>query len=312
MDLLSRVSGLLERLGTYPWWEVLIEIAIIWLVVYFVFRFVQGTRAAGALKGILVLFVVVTLIARILSGDSFGRLAFLYDRLLGVVAIALVVIFQPELRRAVIRLGETPFFRQTPKDINHVIDHMTEACAYLAKAKFGAIIVLERQVGLEALTEGGTVLKAELSARLLQTIFHPGTALHDLAVIVRGRVVHSAGVQLPLADPEDMSDPGLGSRHRAAVGITKECDALVIVVSEETGLIRIGERGKLSPGFPAGAFRAQLRARLERNPELPLEESAEEEAEQTETLKGTIADDPETQTADEPVKPTSAGEEDRS
>jgi len=194
MDLLSRISGLLDRLGTYPWWEVLIELAIIWVVVYFVFRFVQGTRAAGALKGILVLFVIVTLIARILSGDSFGRLAFLYDRLLGVVAIALVVIFQPELRRAVIRLGETPFFRQSPKDINHVIDHLTEACAYLAKAKFGAIIVLERKIGLTALTEGGTLLKAELSARLLQTIFHPGTALHDLAVIVRGRVIHSAGV----------------------------------------------------------------------------------------------------------------------
>ncbi len=303
MDLLSRVSGLLERLGTYPWWEVLIEIAIIWLVVYFVFRFVQGTRAAGALKGILVLFVVVTLIARILSGDSFGRLALLYDRLLGVVAIAMVVIFQPELRRAVIRLGETPFFRQTPKDINNVIDHMTEACGYLAKAKFGAIVVLERQVGLEGLTEGGTLLKAQLSARLLQTIFHPGTALHDLAVIIRGRVVHAAGVQLPLADPADMPDPSLGSRHRAAVGISKECDALVIVVSEETGLIRLCERGKLSPGFPAGAFRAQLRARLERNPELPVDASAEDEDEATATLRGTISDDPAEQTADELTAP---------
>jgi len=145
MDLLGRISGLMGRLGTYPWWEVLIEVGVIWLVVYFVFRFVQGTRAAGALKGILVLFVVVTLIARILSGDAFGRLSFLYDRFLGIVAIALVVIFQPELRRAVIRLGETPFFRQTPKDISHVVDNLTEACGYLAKAKFGAIIVLEAE-----------------------------------------------------------------------------------------------------------------------------------------------------------------------
>ncbi len=312
MDFLSRFSGMLERLGTYPWWEVLIEIAIIWMVVYFVFRFVQGTRAAGALKGILVLFVIVTLVARILSGDSFGRIAFLYDRLLGVVAIALVVIFQPELRRAVIRLGETPFFRQTPKDISMVVDNLTEACAYLAKAKFGAIIVLERQVGLEGLTEGGTQLRAELSARLLQTIFHPGTALHDLAVIIRGRVVHAAGVQLPLAEPEDMPDPSLGSRHRAAVGISKECDALVIIVSEESGLIRICERGKLSPGFPSGAFRAQLKARLERNPELSAEDSAEDEAEQSETLRGTIADDPDTQTADELVESETADAEERS
>lgn len=313
MDFLSRISGLLDRIGTYPWWEVLIEVAIIWMVVYFVFRFVQGTRAAGALKGILVLFVVVTLIARILSGDSFGRLAFLYDRLLGVVAIALVVIFQPELRRAVIRLGESPFFRQSPKDIGNIVDQMAEACGYLSKAKFGAIIVLERQVQLEGLTEGGTLLKAELSARLLQTIFHPGTALHDLAVIVRGRVIHAAGVQLPLADPEDMPDPSLGSRHRAAVGISKECDALVIIVSEETGLIRLAERGKLSPGFPAGAFKAQLRARLDRNPIHSDDVSAEDEAEQTRALEGTIVDDPDEQTASErTTDASSAGEGERS
>ncbi len=313
MDFLSRISGLLDRIGTYPWWEVLIEVAIIWLVVYFVFRFVQGTRAAGALKGILVLFVVVTLIARILSGDAFGRLAFLYDRLLGVVAIALVVIFQPELRRAVIRLGESPFFKQSPKDIGNIVDQMAEACGYLSKAKFGAIIVLERQVQLEGLTEGGTLIKAELSARLLQTIFHPGTALHDLAVIVRGKVIHAAGVQLPLADPEDMPDPSLGSRHRAGVGISKECDALVIIVSEESGLIRLAERGKLSPGFPAGAFKAQLRARLERNPVLSEDVSAEDEAEQTRALEGTISDDPDEQTASErKSEATSAGEEGRS
>lgn len=311
MDLLGRISGLLDRIGTYPWWEVLIELAIIWLVVYFVFRFVQGTRAAGALKGILVIFIVVTLIARILSGDSFGRLAFLYDRLLGVVAIALVVIFQPELRRAVIRLGESPFFRQSPKDIGIIVEQLSDACAYLSKAKFGAIIVLERQVQLEGLTEGGTLLRAELSSRLIQTIFHPGTALHDLAVIVRGRVVHAAGVQLPLAEPQDMPDPSLGSRHRAAVGISKECDALVIVVSEETGLIRLAERGKLSPGFPAGAFRAQLRARLERNPDLSVDVSAEEEAVSSATLAGTIADDPEEQTADERTAPSATGKGDR-
>lgn len=311
MDLLGRIWGLFDRLGTYPWWEVLTEIAVIWLVVYFVFRFVQGTRAAGALKGILVLFIVVTLIARILSGDSFGRLAFLYDRLLGIGAIAMVVIFQPELRRAVIRLGESPFFRQSPKDIGIIVDQLSDACAYLAKAKFGAIIVLERQIQLEGLTEGGTLLRAELSSRLIQTIFHPGTALHDLAVIVRGRVIHAAGVQLPLAEPAEMPDPGLGSRHRAAVGISKECDALVIVVSEETGLIRLAERGKLSPGFPAGAFRAQLKARLERNPDLSVDVSAEEEAVASATLAGTIADDPEEQTADERAAPASAGEEER-
>ncbi|MEO0632366.1 MAG: DNA integrity scanning protein DisA nucleotide-binding domain protein, partial [Planctomycetota bacterium] len=111
---------------------------------------------------------------------------------------------------------------------------------------------------------------------------------------IRGRVVHAAGVQLPLAEPQDMPDPTLGSRHRAAVGITKECDALVIVVSEETGLLRLAERGKLSPGFTPGVFRAQLRARLERNPELAEDESAGREEEDSVTLGTTIAETPRT------------------
>jgi diadenylate cyclase len=288
VEVLPRIGELLDRLWTYPWWEVLGEILVIWLVVFLSFRFVQGTRAAGALKGILVVVIVVSLLARIVSGEAFARLGFLYDRFLGVAAIALIVIFQPELRRAVIRLGETPFFRQTPKDIVFVVDQLAEACTYLARARFGAIIVIERQVHLQGLIEGGTLLRAELSAGLVQTIFYPGTALHDLAVVVRGRVVHAAGVQLPLADPQDMPDPTLGSRHRAAVGITKECDALVVVVSEESGLIRIAERGRLSPGFTPGVFRAQLRARLERNPALAEEEAAGTAEETQETMRGTI------------------------
>lgn len=285
MELLNRLTELLDRIGTYPLWEVLIEVAIIWAVVFIVFRFVQGTRAAGALKGILVLFIVVSLLARIVSGESFARIAFLYDRFLGVAAIALIVIFQPELRRAVIRLGETPFFRQTPKDIEFVVDQIADACQYLSKAKFGAIIVIERQVKIDGLTEGGTMLKAELSSRLLQTLFYPGTALHDLAVVIRGRVVHAAGVQLPLAEPQEMPDPSLGSRHRAGVGISKECDALVIMVSEESGQIRMAERGRLSPGFTPGVFRAQLRGRLERNPDL-AEESSAGEAQESEPGDG--------------------------
>src|SRR6185369_12086858 len=109
-------------------------------------------------------------------------------------------------------------------------------------ARFGALIVLERQVGLAGVAEGGTVLNADLSARLLQTIFFPGSALHDLAVIVRGKTIQAAGVQLPLAEPADMPDASLGSRHRAAVGITKECDSIAVVVSEETGSIRLADR----------------------------------------------------------------------
>ncbi|MFN9992053.1 MAG: diadenylate cyclase CdaA [Phycisphaerales bacterium] len=263
MFWLERLQGLRERLHIYPLWVILVELLFIWVVVYAIVRFVQGTRAAGAIKGVLVVIVSLTIVARLLGQDNaFQRLTFLYDRLLAFVAIGLIVIFQPELRRAVVRLGETSFFRSTPKDIVYIVDEICEAASYLSRSKFGAIMVIERQIGLSGLVEGGTTLNAELNSRLLQTIFFPGSALHDLAVVIKGRVIHSAGVQLPLAEPADMPDPSLGSRHRAAVGVSKECDAIVVVVSEETGRVRIAERGRLSHGMTAAELRVELAARL--------------------------------------------------
>jgi diadenylate cyclase len=239
---------------------------IIGVFVYAVFRFVRGTRAAGALKGLLVLLVLVTVVSRVIGGGaSFQRLGLLYDRFVALVAVALIVIFQPELRRGLVRLGETPFFRSTPKDISYVASEIVSAVGYLSKSKFGAIIALERTIGLAGLVEGGTVLNAELTGRLLQSIFFPGSALHDLAVIVKGRTVAAAGVQLPLAEPAEMPDPTLGSRHRAAVGLSKECDAVVIVVSEETGSIRIAERGRLTEPLSLDELKRQISERLTRS-----------------------------------------------
>lgn len=257
------IHDLLERLAAYSPWQVVTELLVIWIVVWAVMRFVQGTRAAGALKGLLVLVIVITVISRVLAGsEAFQRLGFLYDRFLALIAVGLIIIFQPELRRALVRLGETPFFRSTPSELAYVADEIAEASAYLSKARFGALVVIERQVGLAGLVEGGVPLNAELSARLLQTIFYPGTALHDLAVLVKGRLAASAGVQLPLADPSDMPNPSFGSRHRAAVGLTKECDALVVVVSEETGHIRIAERGRLSEPLTPADLAEELKKRL--------------------------------------------------
>ncbi len=263
---MERIQGLLSRIGTYSPWEVAVEIAVIWVVVYLIVRFVQGTRAAGALKGLLVILVVITILSRVLGGTgSFQRLGLLYDRFLGFVAIALIVIFQPELRRALVRLGETGFRRSTPKDIVYIVDEVAQAARYLSRSRFGAIVAIERQTKLGGLVEGGTKLNAELSSQLLQTIFFPGSALHDLACIIKGRQVDAAGVQLPLADPTDMPDPSLGSRHRAAVGLTQECDAIVVVVSEETGGIRLAERGRLSEPLSDEELRRELQARLTRS-----------------------------------------------
>ncbi|MEL7473154.1 MAG: diadenylate cyclase CdaA [Planctomycetota bacterium] len=260
----TQLEDLLRRVASYSPAEVLVELAVIGLVVFLIVRFVEGTRAAGALKGLLVVLVVATVSVRILGGGAaFQRLTLLYDRFLAVIAIGLVVIFQPELRRALIRLGEAPIFRTSPKEIEGVIDSVVEASAYFSKAKMGALMVFERRIGLEGLVEGGTKLNARVSARLLQTIFYPGTALHDLAVVIRGRTLTAASVQLPLAEPTDMPDPEFGARHRAAVGLTKESDAVVLIVSEETGSIRLAERGRLTAPMSPEAIKPALLLRLE-------------------------------------------------
>src|SRR5262245_41035723 len=138
----DRLHALWQRLDSYPKWEVAVELLLIGLVVWAVLRFVSGTRAAGALKGFLVIVVLATIAARIIGrggcGEAFQRLAFLYDRFLAIVAIGLIVIFQPELRRALIRLGETPFFRSTPKELAGTAEAIADACAYLSKSRFGA------------------------------------------------------------------------------------------------------------------------------------------------------------------------------
>ena len=284
MPALDRLANLWDRLLSYAPLEVLVELTVIWIVVYFIIRFVQGTRAAGALKAILLILVSATVAFRVIGdADSLGRLGYLYDRFAALTAIALVVIFQPELRRGLIRLGEARLFRPRKPSGAEVIEPVVTAATYLAKQRMGAIVVLEREVGLRGLVEGGTELDARLSARLLQTIFFPGSALHDLAVLVRGSQLKAAGVQLPLADPSEMPDPSLGSRHRAAVGLTKECDAIVVVVSEETGHIRLAQRGRLSRPYDGEELARQLHRRLGIGPSTPAKD---DEPEDDTTLSG--------------------------
>lgn len=262
MGTWTRIEDLLNRLGSYALWEVLVELAIIWVVVLAAIRFLQGTRAARAIKGLLLVLVIGTLIVRVFGGDTLMRLAYLYDRFLAVIALALVVIFQPELRRGLIRLGETRLVGTARQGAEFLAAELAPACKFLSKAKFGAIIVIERRVGLKSYIDGGTPIDAKLSSALIQTIFHPGSALHDLAVVIRAERVHSAGVQLPMASPSEVHDLTLGSRHRAAAGVSSESDALVIVVSEETGAIRLAERGKLSSPIRASKLESVLRERL--------------------------------------------------
>lgn len=262
----ERIQQVFERLQTYPAWQVAVELAVIALLVTIVVRFVQGTRAAGTLKGVILLVIVGTLVVRILGrGEAFQRLTFLYDNFLTIAAVALIVIFQPELRRGLTQLGETPIFRRQPQQVARVVGAVRDAALFLSRARFGAIIVIEREVPLKGIVEGGTIMNAVVSAPLLQTLFFPGTALHDLATVISGDCIVAAGVQLPLADPQTMNDESLGSRHRAAVGLSAECDAIVVVVSEESGIISIAERGQLSRGLTPDELAGVLTRRLERS-----------------------------------------------
>lgn len=244
-DQFFNFSDFLRAISSYPWWQVLIELLIIGSVVYWVISFLQGTRGARLLKGIVVLLITIYVVVRLLAG-RFGlqRIEFLYGRFLLAAGFAIVVVFQPELRRALMRLGETRLFRSFSTQLNDDIDALVESATFLSRRKIGAVVAIERDVGLGGIAETGTRLNAELTAELLNTIFWPNSPLHDLGVVVSNGRVTYAGVQFPLAESGEL-EKELGSRHRAAVGMSQETDAVVLVVSEETGDISIAERGQL-------------------------------------------------------------------
>src|SRR3954463_8842837 len=229
----------------YHWWQVGIELLLIGAVVYWIIRFLRGTRGARMLKGVAFVLISLYLIVR-LVGTQFGlnRIEFLYGRFLIFAGGATGVVFQPELRRALMRLGETRFFRSWSSQVDDDIDALVEAATFLSRRKIGALVAIERDVGLGGIAESGTRVGAELSAPLLETLFWPNSPLHDLGVIVSGGKIAYAGVQFPLAESGDL-ERELGSRHRAAVGMSQESDAIVLVVSEQTGDISIADRGQL-------------------------------------------------------------------
>ena len=244
---LINLQSFLRSLGTYAWWRVAIELLLIGLVVYWVVRFLRGTRGARMLRGIAFVLVSLYLIVGLLA-DQFGleRLRFLYEKFLLFASFAIVIAFQPELRRALMRLGETlPIFRGFSEQVHEDVEALVEAATFLSRRKIGAVVAIERDTPLVSLAEdNGTPIDARLTADLLNTIFWPNSPLHDLGVIVSGGRVAYAGVQFPMAESGEL-ERELGARHRAAVGMSQDSDAVVLVVSEETGDVSIAERGQL-------------------------------------------------------------------
>lgn len=246
--MIQSLTQLFARLSGYSPFEVAFELILIGLVVYLLLRFLRGTRGAGIIKGLALLLVFGTLAIRILGqgGERFQRINFLYDRTLAFMAIALLVVFQPELRRALMRLGETSIFKSSHSAAESVIEAVVDACGYLSSRKYGALIAIERTVGLRSLVEGGVSINADISSRLLQSIFWPKSALHDLGVIISDDRIVAANVQFPMVEAEEFTGyHDLGSRHRAALCLSHDSDCIAIVVSEERGTISIAERGRL-------------------------------------------------------------------
>jgi diadenylate cyclase len=255
------LTRLFHRIASYNPYIVAAELLLIGLMVNWCAGVLHGTRGTRLLRGLLVVLVATTLVVRVLA-DQLGwtRLDLLYHYfIIGMAFIALVA-FQPELRRALMRAGDVRFLRRgLPAD--KLVSTLVESAGYLSRNRYGALIAIQREVGLANWAEHGTPLNAEVSANLLNTIFYPNSALHDLGVIIRGNRVLAAGCQFPVAESGEV-DPSLGSRHRAAVGLSAESDALVLVVSEETGTISLADGGKLTRFLALDDLQEELEARL--------------------------------------------------
>lgn len=258
------IENYFARIGQYSLWIVLLELLLIGAVVYLVIEFLRGTRGARLIKGT-ALFLVIAYVVILLSGETLRRVAFLYERVLVLAALAIIVVFQPELRRALIRLGEARLFRTQGNPLRPTVDALCRAAAYCSKNRIGALIAIERDVGLGGLIENGTILNANLTPELLNTIFWPGSMLHDMGVVVRNGKLSAAGVQFPLAEGEEQDiSPELGARHRAALGLSQETDAVIVVVSEETGTISVAEKGRFIRNLTVEGLEALLMESLAR------------------------------------------------
>jgi len=247
-----------DRVGGYDWWVVAIELFLIGLVVYWAVDFLEGTRGERLFRGVIfILFAGVFILTLVVKQLEFERLEYLYKGFLIAVLIIAVAAFQPEIRRALIRIGKPRFWTGSSQQLSRTVGEIITAVTELSAARTGAIIVIERRVALGEFIETGVRIDARVTAELLKTIFHPGTALHDMAVMIRGDRVVAARVQLPLAEAVG-SGVELGSRHRAAIGITAGSDATCLVVSEENGIISLAQNGKLSRQVSESDIRSHL------------------------------------------------------
>lgn len=243
---MSDIFYLLSRLDLNS----VIDIGLVTLIFYWLLTLIQGTQAVQLLRGILLLSVLVAIVAS--AFNTLTAFGWLIDKALPALLVAIPVIFQPELRRALDRVGRTGgIFAPSGQssEIEGAIKAVAEAAVTMSRLKRGALIVFERNTGLEEHIETGIRLDALVNPDLLLTIFFPGTPLHDGGVIIRRDRIVAAAVVLPLGEGSTARRQLLGTRHRASIGITEMTDAIAVVVSEETGLISVAHSGRLIRGL---------------------------------------------------------------
>lgn len=247
------------------WWERLprpdlmdgLEILVLAFLIYYLMLFLRGTRGAAVLSGFILVLVTLLLLTNVFHLDT---LNWILQRFSGLFAIAFVIIFQPEIRRALAELGKQPVFSANRQE-RSLIEQVNLAVQRLAERKIGALIAIEREIGMRGIESSGIPLDSNVTPELLATLFYPQTPLHDGGVIIRDDRIVAAGCVFPLSQRDELSK-SLGTRHRAAIGITEETDAIVIVISEETGAISVAYKGKLSRGLDEDRLRRLLSAVL--------------------------------------------------
>jgi diadenylate cyclase len=243
-------------------WRPAVEIAILAVGLYYTFLFIRRTPGAPVVTGFLALLLTLTVVTRLLDLTVLNALL---NQFFGVLAIAVVVIFQPELRRILAELGNLPRFNPTREQREHIED-VIQTVDRLAPAKIGALIAIEQNQHLSEVVDGGVPIDSELTPEMMETIFFPNNAIHDGGVVVRdGRILRAACI-FPLTQRQDLPK-SVGTRHRAAIGLSEESDAVVVVVSEETGSIAYAYRGQLIRGISVEELRAFLTSVLVRQVE---------------------------------------------
>ena len=250
-EFLNSIGDLFSNLFVYPDWRNIVDVAILSILIYNAIKLVVHTRSNSLIKGI----AVVLVIAWLSSILRFSAVSWLLNQILSMGLVVLVILFQPEFRRALDQLGRSKLMRRVfgtagpnsteTEQVEKPVTEIVRAMTNMARKRIGALIVIKRLTGLGDVIETGTRVDAEISDPLIENIFEPNTPLHDGAMIIRNRRVYAAACILPLSEDPNISRD-LGTRHRAGIGITETTDAVTLIVSEETGIISMAREGRLT------------------------------------------------------------------